>query len=87
MSLSRALEVRGLWVVRFSMTIESRVRQMVLEASEAGFNTLILQVRGRADAYYQSELEPKGQAIDGPDDFAPLALAIEEGHRRGMAVH
>ena len=87
MSLSRALEVRGLWVVRFSMTNESRVRQMVLQASEAGFNTLILQVRGRADAYYQSELEPKGQAIDGPDDFDPLALAIEEGHRRGMAVH
>ena len=87
LTLPRLSEVRGLWVTRFTMTSESRVRQMVVQAADAGFNTLIVQVRGRGDAFYQSELEPKGQAIDGPDDFDPLALAIEEGHRRGMAVH
>lgn len=87
LTLPRAPEVRGLWVVRFTMTNESRVRRMVEEAAEAGFNTLIVQVRGRGDAFYQSELEPKGQAIDGPDDFDPLALVIEEAHRRGIAVH
>lgn len=87
LTLPRAPEIRGLWVVRFTMTNESRVRQMVEQAAEAGFNTLIVQVRGRGDAFYQSELEPKGQAIDGPDDFDPLALAIEEAHRRGIAVH
>ncbi|MGE0160760.1 MAG: glycoside hydrolase family 10 protein [Gemmatimonadales bacterium] len=80
-------EVRGLWVVRWTMTSERQVRDMVAAAADAGFNTLIVQVRGRGDAYYRSALEPRAEGIQGPPDFDPLALAIEEGHRRGMAVH
>lgn len=80
-------EVRGLWVVRWTMTSERQVREMVAAAAEAGFNTLIVQVRGRGDAYYRSTLEPRAEGLQGPPDFDPLALTIEEGHRRGMAVH
>ena len=80
-------EVRGLWVVRSSMTSEAEVREMVDRAGSAGFNTLIVQVRGRADAFYRSTLEPQGEAIEAVPEFDPLALAIELGHRRGMAVH
>ena len=80
-------EVRGLWVVRWTMTSEEQVREMVAEADAAGFNTLIVQVRGRGDAYYRSAIEPRAEGVRGPPDFDPLALAIEEGHRRGMAVH
>ncbi|MDH3208596.1 MAG: hypothetical protein OEO79_18495, partial [Gemmatimonadota bacterium] len=47
-------EVRGLWVVRSSMTSEEEVREMVADAAAAGFNTLIVQIRGRADAYSRS---------------------------------
>ncbi len=80
-------EVRGLWVVRSSMTSEAEVREMVDRAASAGFNTLIVQVRGRADAFYRSSLEPRGETLEGTEAFDPLALAIELGHRRGMAVH
>ena len=80
-------EVRGLWVVRWTMTSPEAVRSMVADAAASGFNTLIVQVRGRGDAFYRSELEPRAESLHGPPDFDPLALAIEEGHRRGMAVH
>lgn len=80
-------EVRALWVVRYTMTSEEAVRQMVEEAAAAGINTLIVQIRGRADAFYRSELEPLGESVRGPDGFDPLALAIEEAHARGLAVH
>jgi uncharacterized lipoprotein YddW (UPF0748 family) len=69
------------------MTSEEQVRTMVAEAAAAGINTLIVQVRGRGDAYYRSGIEPRAEGVQGPASFDPLALAIEEGHRHGMAVH
>jgi uncharacterized lipoprotein YddW (UPF0748 family) len=69
------------------MTSEEEVRTMVTDAASAGFNTLIVQVRGRGDAFYLSDLEPRGETLEGPADFDPLATAIREGHLRGMAVH
>jgi uncharacterized lipoprotein YddW (UPF0748 family) len=80
-------EVRGLWVVRWTMSSERQVRDMVEHAAAAGFNTLIVQVRGRGDAYYLSSLEPRAESLQGPPDFDPLALTIREAHLRGMAVH
>ena len=81
-------EVRGLWVVRSAMTSEREVRDMVRTASTNGFNTIVVQVRGRADAFYRSQVEPRGETLTGTaPGFDPLELAIEEGHARGMAVH
>jgi len=80
-------EVRAVWVVRFTMTSAAAVREMVAKADEAGINTLIVQVRGRADAFYSSALEPRGESMREADPFDPLQLVIDEGHARGMAVH
>lgn len=80
-------EVRAVWVVRFTMTSEESVRSMVESAGAAGINTLIVQVRGRADAFYASSIEPRGESVRGPDSFDPLALTIELAHARGMSVH
>lgn len=80
-------EVRALWVVRFTMTSREAVLEMVDQAERAGINTLIVQVRGRADAFYHSEIEPRGEAVREGGGFDPLALAVEEAHRRDMAVH
>ena len=80
-------EVRGLWVVRSTMTSAREVRQMVESAYAAEFNTILVQIRGRADAFYDSRLEPRAETVtDGPD-FDPLADAIRQAHARGMAVH
>lgn len=74
-------------MVRYTMTSEEAVRDMVERASASGINTLIVQVRGRADAFYESSLEPRAEPVSAPAGFDPLAFAIREGHRRGMAVH
>ncbi len=80
-------EVRGLWVVRTTLSTPERVRRMVAAAADAGFNTLLVQVRGRGDAYYDSRWEPRAAALEEEPDFDPLALVIREAHARGMAVH
>jgi uncharacterized lipoprotein YddW (UPF0748 family) len=80
-------EVRAVWVVRYSMTSAEAVRSMVRTADEAGFNTLLVQVRGRADAFYDSGIEPAGESIREEGRFDPLELAVTEAHARGMAVH
>jgi uncharacterized lipoprotein YddW (UPF0748 family) len=44
-------------------------------------------VRGRGDAFYRSRWEPRAESIVKGTKFDPLALTIEEAHRRGMTVH
>ena len=81
-------EVRALWVVRTTLTSPASIHQMVESASRAGFNTLIVQVRGRGDAYYHSRWEPRAIELkDQPADFDPLQLTIAEAHQRGLKVH
>jgi len=87
-SLRMADHVRALWVVRTTLTHPDSIRAMVERAHRAGFNTLLVQVRGRGDAYYESRWEPKPEAVlqVGPD-FDPLELVIQEAHARGLGVH
>jgi uncharacterized lipoprotein YddW (UPF0748 family) len=81
-------EVRALWVVRDTMTSPETVQEMVKRANAAGFNTLIVQVRGRGDAYYKARWEPRAHLLeDQDDDFDPLALTIKEAHAAGLKVH
>lgn len=61
---------------------------MVENASASGFNTLIVQVRGRGDAYYRSRHEPRALELkDQPASFDPLATTLVEARRRGLKVH
>ena len=85
--LRRYAEVRALWVVRTALGSAEQVRAMVAEADASGFNTLLVQVRGRGDALYASAYEPRAESL--PDDlsFDPLKVAIGDAHARGMAVH
>lgn len=81
-------EVRALWVVRTTLTSPEKIRQLVQSAAENGFNALIVQIRGRGDAYYNSRVEPRAMELkDQPASFDPLALTLEEAHKRGLKVH
>ncbi len=81
-------EARALWVKRESLGKPEDVRDAVRRASENGFTDLVVQVRSRGDAYYTSNLEPRGEGLAGqPSDFDPLAMTIEEAHRVGIRVH
>src|SRR5215213_1433569 len=86
--LVAAQEVRALWVVRTTLTSPEKIRQLVDSAADNGFNTLIVQIRGRGDAYYKSRVEPRAiDSKDQPPSFDPLALTLTEAHKRGLKVH
>jgi len=81
-------EVRALWVVRTTLTSPEKIRQLVASAADNGFNTLIVQIRGRGDAYYKSRVEPRAVELkDQPRSFDPLAVTLAEAHKRGLKVH
>lgn len=85
---ARAAEVRALWVVRTTLTSPEAITRMVAAAKASGVNTLIVQVRGRGDAYYQSRWEPRSRALkDQPATFDPLAVTIGEAKKGGLKVH
>ena len=81
-------EVRALWVVRTTLTSPEKIRTMVDDAARNGFNTIIVQVRGRGDAYYRSRREPRAIELkDQPLAFDPLATTLTEAKARGLKVH
>ncbi len=85
---SKVGEVRALWVVRTTLTSPENIRRMVQSAKNNGFNTLIVQVRGRGDAYYRSRREPRAVELkDQTADFDPLALILSEAKQHGLKVH
>ena len=80
-------EVRALWVVRTTLTSPEKIRLLVNSAADNGFNTLIVQVRGRGDAYYKSRVEPRAVELkDQPQDFDPLAFTITEAHVQSLVT-
>jgi len=81
-------DVRALWVVRTTMTSPAAISAMVAQAKAAGINTLLVQVRGRGDAYYRSRIEPRARALQAQrPDFDPLAAVLREAHQAGLKVH
>ena len=82
-----ANEVRALWVVRTTLSSPGAIDTMVKAAGAAGFNTLLVQVRGRADAYYANGLEPRATALAAQPAFDPLAVTIDRAHAAGLKAH
>jgi uncharacterized lipoprotein YddW (UPF0748 family) len=81
-------EVRALWVQRGSLASPASVITAVDMAKRGGFNTLIVQVRGRGDAFYDSRHEPRPALLaKQPLSFDPLAMMIERAHRADLKVH
>ena len=94
-------EFRGLWVTRFDWTrfgytvTTSDLDTIVDKAASAHFNALLFQVRGTADAYYFSTLEPWAARLTGSTTktlgtnpgFDPLAYMITRAHQSGLQVH
>jgi uncharacterized lipoprotein YddW (UPF0748 family) len=81
-------EVRALWVTRGSLVSADSIAGLVRSAAESGFNTLLVQVRGRGDAFYTSRFEPRAEALAGqPAAFDPLATVTALAHASGLRVH
>ncbi len=82
-----APEVRALWVVRTTLTSRESIAAMVSAARASGFNTLLVQVRGRGDAYYAGGLEPRAPQLATAPTFDPLATTLALAHAAGLQVH
>lgn len=81
-------EVRALWVARNSITSPSAIEKLVADSKAAGINTLVVQVRGRGDAYYRGRWEPRAAALkEEPESFDPLASVLAKAHKAGIKVH
>ena len=81
-------EVRALWVTRTSLTSPSSIRSMIQSATASHFNTLLVQVRARGDAYFDGGLEPRAGPLAGrPESFDPLDTTLKLAHRQGLRVH
>ncbi len=75
---------RYFWVVRDGLQSPESIDALVDRAAEAGANGIIVQVAGRAEAYYSSSILPAANFQDG---FDPLAYTIARARPRGMEVH
>ncbi len=94
-------EARGVWMSRFEYAhdrfrnnpeaAKEYIRSVFRKARQARLNMVFFQVRGHADAFYRSSVEPWSAMLTGSlgDDpgWDPLAFAIEEAHREGLELH
>ena len=79
----------GLWVVRTSLLSSRSIDRMVASAAQAGFDNLFVQVCGRADSYFPSNIYPPAENCRDllATGFDPLAYTLERAHSRGLKVH
>ncbi len=83
-----AVEVRALWVLRTSLASSQSIASLVRSARDHGFNTLLVQVRGRGDAYYNDALEPRAEPLQQQATaFDPLQTVLTTAHGAGLRVH
>jgi len=74
---AQADEFRALWADAFhtGFRTPSQTTQLVADARRGNFNAIVMQVRKRGDAYYESAFEPKAANVN-PQSYDPLADLI-----------
>ncbi|MFL3052416.1 MAG: glycoside hydrolase family 10 protein [Candidatus Neomarinimicrobiota bacterium] len=85
-SQSSIFKDRYLWVVRTSMVSKKSIDEMIQFAVLNRFNNIVIQVRGRGDAFYNSKFVPKSSLIKDLD-FDPLAYVLPAAKEKGLKVH
>lgn len=81
LSLALATAARGetaLWAVRTELSTPASIRGLCSEAKEAGVDTILAQVRGRGDAWYETALAPRSEELSEPPPFDPLGVLVKE---------
>ena len=65
------------------MVAEESIDRMIEYAVINRFNNIVVQVRGRGDAFYNSAFVPKSSLIKNVD-FDPLAYLIPKAKQKGL---
>ncbi len=95
--------LRGVWVAsvlnldfpssadRTAAQLKAEIDEIVENAKDWGLNAIFLQVRPASDALYKSEIFPVSVFLSSdrtlPEDFDPLAYAVEQAHAAGLELH
>ncbi len=61
------------------------VKKILTDAKSDDINTIYFHVHPNGDAYYDSEIFPRGTFYDG--DYDPLEIMLEIAHSIGISVH
>lgn len=80
----------GVWVSRFEYSSASRIRSIIADCAAMGFTDVQFQVRGEADARYDSDYEVWSDDYPyyGSDPgWDPLAVAVDEASKYGIRLH
>lgn len=98
-------ELRGVWIATVAnidwpskpgLSMEQQQQELIEildNHQRARINTVYLQIRPSADAFYAKSEEPWSRFLTGEPGRAPsphydpLEFAIEEAHKRGMELH
>ncbi|HLA40644.1 MAG TPA: family 10 glycosylhydrolase [Candidatus Glassbacteria bacterium] len=85
----RVPQARALWVVRTTLLSRQGIDRMVESAARGEFNHLFVQVCGRGDSYFPSNVYPPAENCREllATGFDPLAYVIEKAHARNIKVH
>jgi len=81
--------VKAIWVTRFNILSPSKIDSMVNFASKGNFTDILVQIRGRGDAFYDSRIVPVSDKlieVNG-NDFDPLKYVLEKAHSENIKVH
>ncbi|MDR3133578.1 MAG: family 10 glycosylhydrolase [Prevotellaceae bacterium] len=95
--------LRGVWIATVAnidwptqpgLPVEQQQAEMIAlldKVKSFHMNTVVLQVRPTADAFYNSALEPSSHWLAGEQGaemgYDPLQFVIEECHKRGLYIH
>ena len=95
-------EMRGVWIATVNNldwpttkgNADAQKSELIvlLERCKAlNMNSVVLQIRPNADAFYPSSLEPWSAFLTGTQGvdpgYDPLKFAVEEAHKRNMELH
>lgn len=91
-------EGRAVWITRWEWTgtrnrsaDQYKIRKIFDNLRAGRFNMAFFQVRGQADAFYRSSLEPWAAELTGTlgkdPGWDPLQYAIRIAHERGIELH
>jgi len=80
-----------LWVVRTALLDPAELPRIVAQARTMGVRGLLVQVVGRGDAYYQSNLLPWAESLTGAravdPGYDPLGGLTSLAHEAGLEIH
>ncbi len=88
-SAHAAAPVDYMWVLRGSLKNRAGVDSVIARAKRMGVRGVLVQVVGRGDACYRSDVLPRAEFLDpreGPE-FDPLDEMIGRAHEAGIEVH